>query len=149
MHWCVFFRLNPSFRFQFVSPSRSTRHTCCTVYGCSHRPVRMEEQERVSNVLVESVWVGSCPGLLYRLFLNAHPFAYCGVSSLGHSGSQFGPISCTHAARFAQNQRMIALRPARKNRESGGGMVEKWKTEIGWHVQPSLLEFKGLACVQF
>lgn len=116
------------------------------------------EWERVSNVLVESVlgrvWqrVGSCPGLLYRVIFKRTPLAYCGVSSLGHSGSQFGPISCTHVARFAQNQRMIALRlmgSAKKNRESGGGIVEKWKTEIGWHVQPSLLEFKGLAGIQF
>lgn len=108
----------------------------------------MEEQERVSNVLVESVrgrvWrrVGSCPGLLYRVIFKRTPLAYCGVSSLGHSGSQFGPISCTRAARFAQNHRMIAFRLtgcAKKNRESGGGIVEKWKTEIGWHMQPSLV----------
>lgn len=59
-----------------------------------------------------------------ELFLSHTPFLFpCFL--LSRSGSRFGPVSCTHADRFARNQRMIALRSTASVR----------KTQEGWKIK--------------
>lgn len=110
--------------------------------------------EWVSTVLVEREreFVGEwAPARAFYtgLFLNAHPLLIAAFPLWATQEASFGPISCTHAARFAQNHRMIVLRLGKEKQRKWGWDSSEMKTEIGWHVQPSLLEFKGLACVQF
>lgn len=107
---------------------------------------------RVSGILLQAY--------IAQLFLTAHPFAYYSVSPPDHSGSTFGSFSCSHAARFKQNQRMIALRLAipllekRGGRRRRGGGVEgrKEEEEEGCLAEKTLarvggVTFKGLAPV--
>lgn len=100
---------------------------------------------------LESEWD---PGLLRAyiawLFLTARP-SLITVSPLVHSGSTFGSVSCSRAARFKQNQRMIALSlckppppPLEKEEEGVGGARNVLQTRLARAVD---VTFKELALV--
>lgn len=82
----------------------------------SHPHVAESSWKNVRGVCAESQWelVSAWdPALRFYtpVIFNHPPPAYYSVSPLKLSGSTFGSFSCSHAARFKQNQRMIALRP--------------------------------------
>lgn len=104
-------------------------------------PARDILAERASVRVGERVGSWPALGLYSPVIFNHPPLAYYRVSPPVHSGSTFGSVSCSRAARFKQNQRMIALSPCnnpfffflRKKEEGGGWGGAEMVYRQGWH----------------
>lgn len=102
--------------------------------SCSSESQRESERER-----------DPAPGLYSPVIFNHPPLAYYTVSPSDHSGSTFGSFSCSHAARFKQNQRMIALRlsdPLLEKEGGAGGLFDRKRL-----ARANGMTFKELALV--
>lgn len=121
-------------------------------------PARDIPAERASVRVGERVGSWSARGLYSLVIFNHPPLAYYSFPPV-HSGSTFGSVSCSRAARFKQNQRMIALSlsnpPAGKKRRGGGQkcFTEKAGTRHGCDIQragfsPAPISEKPQTCLK-
>lgn len=100
----------------------------------------------------------SALGLYSLVIFNHPPLAYYSFPPV-HSGSTFGSVSCSRAARFKQNQRMIALRLSNPPVGKKGGvgwqkcLTEKAGTRHGCDIQragfsPAPISEKPQTCLK-
>ena len=105
------------------TPFTSMEKQCVSVRARQRRPgLHGTSCLSKSQWEFESEW-DPAPGLYSPVIFNHPPLCLLQSFPPDHSGSTFGSFSCSHAARFKQNQRMIALRlsnpPVGKRRGEG------------------------------